>query len=358
MKFTHFMKKKKYEYVCYQTTVYTLLLYLMHSTTEQIRKTLFLIPPGFPEGITDNIPSKIFVKDIIEPHNKLQRFLYKRWWLSWLYLWPCRWIIFKNVKRGAKIFAQDHLYHSNIIIGWKKYTFIEDGPGLFSRLKPDIPKGYIYEHYWKFKNNWRFPLQKLLLGPTIYGAFAQNDRCSELLLSIEDNAKSMPDVPQKICNIYKEWDIFEAEKKELIKSIYNITTKDIELLNSCTCILYTQNYYWYGAVTQEEQIEIFKKIIAKYPNETIVIKPHPADSIRYEDYIPNILTYRKNVPSQLLTLVGIRFKRLITTFSTAVFDIPYETEIDWYGTEVDTKLFHYFGHQVVPKNVRVNYCKL
>jgi hypothetical protein len=168
----------------------------------------------------------------------------------------------------------------------------------------------------------------------------------------------MPDVPQKIGNIYKEWDIFEAEKKELIKSIYNITTKEIELLNSCTCILYTQNYYWYGAVTQEEQIEIFKKIIAKYPNETIVIKPHPADSIRYEDYIPNILTYRKNVPSQLLTLVGIRFKRLITTFSTAVFDIPYETEIDWYGTEVDTKLFHYFGHQVVPKNVRVNYCKL
>ena len=41
--------------------------------------------------------------------------------------------------------------------------------------------------------------------------------------------------------------------------------------------------------------------------------------------------------------MGIKLERVVTLFSTAVFGFGKDVAIDFYGTEVDDKLFERFG---------------
>ena len=343
--------EKKYGRVCYVTTIYSLFLYLIHSTFEEINKTLFLIPPDFPDGITNHLPSSLFIKPFFMPKTKFESFLNKHF--TWIYYALKRNELYKDVKKNAKLYFQDHLFLSEGIIGWKHYTLIEDSAQSFSA----ISKSKFHQRFWIGKKLTLYPIYKLLYGPVLYGAFARNNRCHELLLSVEDNDEVTAHIPRIICRIEDEWKKSSIEKQKLIKDIYNFTEEDEILLENCEGILYTQNFYSYNYLTKDEQIQLYREIIDQYPRMKLVIKPHPMDKIQYENYIPNINVYRKNIPSQLLDLSGIRFKRHITCYSSAVRGITYPSEIDWYGTEVSPKLFKRIGHKI-DAPVGYNNCKI
>ena len=52
---------------------------------------------------------------------------------------------------------------------------------------------------------------------------------------------------------------------------------------------------------------------------------------------------KEKYPTELLGVMGIKLDRVVTLFSTAVFGFGKDVAIDFYGTEIDDKLFERFG---------------
>ena len=51
----------------------------------------------------------------------------------------------------------------------------------------------------------------------------------------------------------------------------------------------------------------------------------------------------------MLDLIGCKFEKAITIFSSAVNSFSYNIQIDWYGTEIDEMLFKSEGHIAKPQ---------
>jgi hypothetical protein len=58
--------------------------------------------------------------------------------------------------------------------------------------------------------------------------------------------------------------------------------------------------------------------------------------------------FEKPIPMHLFNLLGVRFKKAITVFSSTVVSFDYNIEIDWYGTEISKALVDKFGIQKCP----------
>ncbi|HHE9382181.1 TPA: glycosyltransferase family 52, partial [Haemophilus influenzae] len=79
-----------------------------------------------------------------------------------------------------------------------------------------------------------------------------------------------------------------------------------------------------------------------YDQEKLVIKTHPRETTNYRNYFPNIEVFSENYPSEILDVLGIRFEKVVTIFSTAVYVYPKE-DIIFYGTKIHPKLLSRFG---------------
>ena len=339
--------KKKYDNVCFVTTIYALFLYLLHSDLDKIKKTLFIFSDTFPRVVGVRLPSHIFLKEKINKSNKLVLFFYNHPKIAWLYYKPLRWKLFWQVNKKYKLYAQDHLYFSSTIIGNHDYTLIEDSKDFFSQ--DNLNRRPLRHYPWVYN---------LLYGPAEQRCIGRNPKCVELLSTSTNVAEELRHIKNSICDIHKEWEHASEEKKDFIMMVYGMGDNDVKMLKEFDAILFTQNIYFYSVLTKEEQVNLYKKIIEKYPYYRVLIKPHPIDEIEYERYIDNIRVWRPElpVPSQLLSLVGIRFKKYITIFSTAVNDLEPDADVDWYGTEVDEKIKHGFGIRPAPEGA--NLCSL
>lgn len=87
-------------------------------------------------------------------------------------------------------------------------------------------------------------------------------------------------------------------------------------------------------VTEEEQVEIYRKILSNYDEDDVVIKPHPRDKIDYRKYFPKVMYFDKTVAMQFLAILGIKFERVVTVSSSAALSFGIDIPIDWYGYRV------------------------
>ena len=134
-----------------------------------------------------------------------------------------------------------------------------------------------------------------------------------------------------------------VEKQEYLLSKFGVTTKDIETIGRKSIILFTQPLFSDNILTQTEHFEVYNKIISDFPAEDIIIKTHPRDKFPYPQYFPKIGLFDKPVPMELLSMVGVRFKKAVTICSTVVYTLPYKLDIIWVGSNVHPKIYDFFG---------------
>ena len=106
-------------------------------------------------------------------------------------------------------------------------------------------------------------------------------------------------------------------------------------------VLFTQPLSEDGAIDEETKISIYKDVINS--DKSISIKPHPREKTDYKKLFPGNTILEHNIPIELLTLLGVKFEKSYTIFSTAVLSFPYSTEIHFLGTCVHPKLVEKFG---------------
>ena len=332
-------KKEKYSRVCIVDTTYTLFFYCLNYPVEEIKSTFFFVGEGLLKSLREKLPYYHYFK---KRKNIFHRFLLrlKLRLFSRLY-WP----FLKN----TPICGEDHLTYSSGIIGNKKYTLLEDAPFIASLYFSSLAhKKNIKQRRFKLKNF----LINSLFGPVFLKAFGESAQCKELIFSQKDYSPSLERQKIVVNPLYDLWSNSSIEKKEYILNLFDINEKNITFLSSKSIILFTQPLVTDKVLSEQEQVEMYGKIIRQNPQQDILLKPHPRDHIDYTLYFPDIEIFNKPIPFQLLDLLNIRFKKAITISSSSVLSFSYDIEIEWIGTKIHPKLEAYYGEIKCPEVIK------
>lgn len=164
----------------------------------------------------------------------------------------------------------------------------------------------------------------------------------------ENLCKEVPKGLEKkteIINLKKLWNNKSEEEKKFILDIFNFKEDILKKIDENTVILFTQPLSEDRIITEEEKIKLYSKILGNYTEQSVILKPHPREETDYTKYFKDCYIMQEKYPIEILELVGIRVKKVITIFSSAVFGLGNDVEIDFYGTEIHPKLFEIFGTQ-------------
>jgi hypothetical protein len=245
-----------------------------------------------------------------------------------------RWLFLKK----ADFFVQDHLSFSDYIISNSSYALLEDGPYCFQAFVP------------QFRTPSKNILFRLLTDKKKQRSFGNNKQCNKIVITEDDEILPyMKDKEIITVSLSSLWEKSSITKKQLILDIFNVTDNDIEMIKSRENILFTQPFVEDHIITAEERCRIYSQIVGNYDRSTLLIKKHPRETFDYKTLFPDIPVFEKPIPMHLFNLLGLRFEKAITVFSSAVASFDYDIEIDWYGTEISEALINKFGIQRCPK---------
>lgn len=147
----------------------------------------------------------------------------------------------------------------------------------------------------------------------------------------------------EIINLKELWDKKTLEEQNEILEIFSFDLYIKEKINGRDMILFTQPLSEDKILTEEEKIEIYSKIIKKYPKDRLVIKTHPREKTDYKNIFKEYLVLDNPFPFEILNLLDVKFTKAITLFSTAALGLGKNVETDFYGTEIHPKIFDRIG---------------
>lgn len=321
------MGKKR---VCIVDTPYTLSLYLLHSTEEQISNTYFFVGDNMPSSIVEKLQPNVMKITRNREWNYLRMFLFRLKCLK-----------YESLLNGSEIFAQDHLFMSYGLLGNHSYTLMEDAPGFFDFYKN-------FNHFIPFYNDTiKGRIRNFFIGANYGKIQGTNAHCiSVLLTSMPKDVSLFQNKEIKLCELSKCWNNSSNEKKTVIKRIFGVKE---DYTPSKGVVIFTQPFVTDCGLLEEEQIALYSPYIKRYAGSEIYIKAHPRDKLNYEHYFPNVRILKNIAPMQVLSAMGWHFDVAVTVSSSAVSSMGLDTEIIWIGTQVNDKINKIYGDIKCPR---------
>lgn len=304
--------------VCIVDSAYSLLIFLLYKSKE-IDETFFFVSSGVPREVSDNLKHTYRYKKFKSVNLSRAYLLYVQ------LIKRVKWQFLSN----SEFYGADHLSITSCLLGNKKITVIEDG--LINYKFPTTLK--------------RLEKLKTIFFGRLYSAdkFGDNDSTAEVILTGLEQVDFPAHMNIKYVSLDEMWSKLSDVEKTNISSIFNITSTDMERLSNKTEILFTQCLSEDNLVSEERKIEIYKELIKSVNLENLIIKPHPRETTDYENIFEGAVLFSKKIPMQLITLMGIKFKKCYTVCSTVAFSFPYELEIVMTGSEIEPKIAETYG---------------
>ena len=218
-------------------------------------------------------------------------------------------------------FGADHISGSSFFLKRCSFYLIEDGT-----------ENYQLKNYKRSLKNRLFSVPK----------FGMHKNVKRIYLTRNDNIPDCIKEKVELINIHQLWQNKTKEEQDEILFLLGIDKNKLENLKHKSIVLFTQPLSEDNVLTEEEKIALYKTIIGNYDQEKLVIKTHPRETTNYRDYFPNIEVFSEHYPSEILDVLGIRFEKVVTIFSTAVYVYSKENII-FYGTKIHPKLLSRFG---------------
>lgn len=214
------------------------------------------------------------------------------------------------------VYGADHILGSSFFLSKCLFYLIEDGT-----------ENYQTKNYKRSLKNRLFSLPK----------FGMHKNVKKIYLTRNDNIPDCIKEKVEVINIHQLWKNKTKEEQDEILFLLSVDKNKLENLKHKSIVLFTQPLSEDNVLTEEEKIALYKTIIGNYDQEKLVIKTHPRETTNYRNYFPNIEVFSENYPSEILDVLGIRFEKVVTIFSTAVYVYPKE-DIIFYGTKIHPKL--------------------
>lgn len=314
------------------------MIYLLYKSNLEINDTFFIFNSSIPKVIRHKFRNSYTMPDY-----------HHYGWLKRIGIILGGFIIFRYIKyfklpnfSNLEIYGNDFSRYDSIIIGRKKYCCIEDCPNGFVRTYLN----HFYPLELKInRNKVRYYINTLLNGSIYCHRFGNNNQCEGFIMS----SRSVPEYMKNktIINISLDeaWKKSDLDKKKFIIEAYGMKIQNIAELSARKIILLTQPL-WPDFISRDEHTRIYKEILSNYKTSDIVIKTHPRDIFDYKSLGADLYIMESPIPIQLLTLIGIKYDRVVTVFSTAAYSLKeLGAVVDWYGTEISDELFSAIGHK-------------
>lgn len=234
-------------------------------------------------------------------------------------------------KQDFTIYAQDHILDSYSFIRGT-FSIIEDGTMTYLEANKEWEKEKNRSFFSKIKRRMRGKIATCGVSSKVDKVYLRG--ILPIPSCLQDKVESM--------DIYSLWAKKTKEEKEWINTFFHFQTRNLELLQSKKIILFTQPLSEDKIMTEEQKIQIYRKIIEKENIKDIVIKVHPRETTKYEEYFASISILEENTPFELYLLHGLKGKKVITLFSTAVYGLK-DFEVVFYGTKDNKLLMDRFG---------------
>ncbi len=212
------------------------------------------------------------------------------------------------------------------------YTLLEDGTGNYNL------GGEKYNNLPIFK--------KYIRGYRHGKPFGVSKHCKKIYLTAMSSIPEIIADKVEVLDLKKLWELKSQKEKKEILELFGYTEDIYKLLKGRDIILLTQDLSEDNYISEKEKIDIYRKIIEQYDMKKILIKIHPREKTKYKQYFPDVAVIDRPLPFELLTVMGIKFKKAITLFSSAAFNLPAETELEWHGTSVHPKLEEKLGEMM------------
>lgn len=310
---------------CYVDTLYSLLLYLLVSNIN-LDETFYFWGENIPEQI------RRCFKGCYLPKRKRNKNKFMDYIEMYKYYKNIKNILEVNNFFNKKIYLQDHLESSFYFLDKIEECFlIEDGLKNYDEV--NLLK--INNMNEKIKYNEIFK-EKILKGINKkYKILGLSEKIKKIYLTGITEIPELIKDKVEIINLKEKWEKLSFEEKEEILRIFDLKNSDLikwqKLENRI--LLITQPLSEDGIISEKEKIEIYKEIVEKNKLENIMIKSHPREKTNYKNIFPNIELIEGKFPLEILMLLGINFKEVITIFSTAALNFKGRTNVNFIGTE-------------------------
>lgn len=325
----------KIKFVCVVDTLYSLSLYLLYQTKENIENTLFFVGNVIPEPISSKlgnvcridykVPNWWGIKNLLKAKYGLRKY--------------------RRVINHSIIYAQDHLAFSGLVIGQCDYTLLEDGPGIFTAYKsisfmnPSPIRGIrsTLKDFFIIRHN-----SSETLG--------RSNHCKSVLYTTPSDSDSELLVGKEciLLDLKSLWENANSEKKRYIMDVFGINKEDYLMYKQSKVIVFSQPLSQDCHLNDEEIVDIYSPYINQYKDEGVIIKPHPRDNFDYKSRFPDVAIMNCKAPMQILSIMGLSFKKAITVCSSAVSSMNSDCEILWIGAGVNKKILAVYGDLQCP----------
>lgn len=332
--------ENKITHISINGSSYSLLQYLLLQDIDVSKNhTYYFFGDGIASSIRKNFQQcTYFPTKPVAGIKQVRRSLYK------IYLRILGWHKYKFIK-DAEIYAQDYLYPA-ILIGKKEYSLLQESPYHLTVNNQEGCTDYIKRE--NKRKSLSGKIEKFLYGEVLVQDLGCNPQCTTIHLTEENESPSLSGKNVEIHSLAELWKNSSPEKKEFICSIFNIDNTYNSLFKEKDTIFLTQPLVDDGILTTQEYIEMLTRLFAKYDESRLCIKVHPRDSFKYNEFFPKIAIYESRINLELLFLVGLNLKKVISICSTAVNCVPPEIEVDWLGTSFNKNLEARLGNSIVP----------
>lgn len=304
-----------------ENTLYGLLISMLILKRKKESVIEYIFPSDFDKRILKKLPHKSYN---ISNYGSIKNGLYSHY----------KSLFLNNIKKEEDIivYGNDHL---DIAIPYRKYPFylIEDGILNYTYHKNGYKKRTIKE---KIKR-----LIKLL--PSDKKCYGKHSNIKKIYLT------GLAPIPKEIAhkveiiNLKELWDKKSLEEQNEILDIFSFDLNIKEIIKDRDIILFTQPLSEDGVITEEEKIEIYSKIVKKYPQDRLIVKTHPREKTNYKEIFKDNLVLDNPFPFEILNLLDVKFNKAVTIFSTAALGLGKDVAVDFYGTEVNDKILARFG---------------
>ena len=326
-------------HVCIAPTLYPLLQYLLLVDDNiAFQHTFYFVNEVIPENARCKLPCKCynyFGKSITQKWNRRLQKLRMRFF---------RYIDFPFLK-SAEIFAYD-LPPGGLLVGNRPYILLPDAPNCLTLNAQYTSAAYIrmQEH----ANTLFGRIQKIIFGDIFVHYLGYNSQCKAIFMTEENIAPVLEGKEFRINSLESMWACASPQKKDFILNLFDVTRKDILILNSRPNLFFSQPLLKDCGLMDIEYANILTQLFSNYPPDSIIIKTHPRDQFDYAKYFPNIIVFSKPISSQLLNFMGVKPQKIITISSTAIEGFPESIECDYYGNKVHPKIEHCLGKDFKP----------
>jgi len=198
------------------------------------------------------------------------------------------------------------------------FTLVEEGEAIYTTLKKDL-KYYI-------KRCSAYPL-----------AFGNSKIINRVLVRFPERLSvSIRHKAEKFSLRTLESNLDEEQKENIIR-FFDIHKADFKQTEKAL-LLITQPLSEDALVEESYKIALYQKMINAYGSDyQLYVKPHPRERTDYSQVFPHSLLVKNDFPIEALSLLGFRFKKVMTLFSTAIHAVDAEESLVL-GLDYDLKV--------------------